>query len=360
MTLLFAFLLVATLLTVSVNQRLGEIAALRALGIGRRAHRRDAALGIRAAGRHRRRCWRCRSASCSRWSSTASCARCPASPSGCTSSSSSRGRVVLHAALLAVDRRSPRRSIRSGWSRVCRLPRRCGGRCVVVTPFVEARDCQRGCFRCRPARSWRCATCRCASTPATTSAITGPSGCGKSTLLHLLGCVDTPTSGSLLVRRARRRARCRMRSAAACACTRIGFVFQRFFLLPMLTASENVELPQAEAGVADGRAPRADARAARLRRACRRAPITGRRSSPAAKCSGSRSRARWRTGRALLLADEPTGELDEDDRRADRGAVRSRQRRRHRDRRRHARPGAGRARARRLAMHERRDGRGAR
>ena len=79
-------------------------------------------------------------------------------------------------------------------------------------------------------------------------AIRGPSGCGKSTLLHILGCVDTPTSGTLLFDGRSvgtlpdaERSTLRLRS--------IGFVFQRFFLLPMLTASENVEVPQAEAGV---------------------------------------------------------------------------------------------------------------
>src|SRR3954470_5924853 len=79
-------------------------------------------------------------------------------------------------------------------------------------------------------------------------AIRGPSGCGKSTLLHILGCVDTPTSGALLFDGREvgalsdpARSDLRLRS--------IGFVFQRFFLLPMLTAAENVDVPQAEAGV---------------------------------------------------------------------------------------------------------------
>ncbi|MGH9257545.1 MAG: ABC transporter ATP-binding protein, partial [Vicinamibacterales bacterium] len=80
------------------------------------------------------------------------------------------------------------------------------------------------------------------------TAIRGPSGCGKSTLLHMLGCVDTPSSGTLMfeghdVATLDDRARSLLRLR------HIGFVFQRFFLLPMLTAAENVELPQSEAGV---------------------------------------------------------------------------------------------------------------
>src|SRR5205814_2787589 len=71
-------------------------------------------------------------------------------------------------------------------------------------------------------------------------AITGPSGCGKSTLLQLLGCADTPTAGSLTfegvdIGRLGDTERSRIRL------TRVGFVFQRFFLLPMLTAWENIE-----------------------------------------------------------------------------------------------------------------------
>src|SRR5262245_33829520 len=78
-------------------------------------------------------------------------------------------------------------------------------------------------------------------------AVRGPSGCGKSTLLHMLGCVDAPTSGTLLfdnqdVSRLSDAKRSRLRLK------QIGFVFQRFFLLPMLTARENVELPLSEAG----------------------------------------------------------------------------------------------------------------
>src|SRR5262245_50387403 len=76
-------------------------------------------------------------------------------------------------------------------------------------------------------------------------ALMGPSGCGKTTLLNLFGCIDVPTSGTLHVfgedvttMSEGHRANLRLR--------RIGFVFQRFYLLPMLTAFENVELPMIE------------------------------------------------------------------------------------------------------------------
>ena len=138
--------------------------------------------------------------------------------------------------------------------------------------------------------------------------IVGPSGCGKSTLLHVLGCVDTPTRGRLLIDGRdvaalgdAERSRMRLR--------RIGFVFQRFFLLPMLTAAENVELPQAEAGVA---------RAERRRRTAELLDYVGlgaRAGHRPAQLSGGEMQrvaiARALANRpSLLLADEPTGELD--------------------------------------------------
>jgi putative ABC transport system ATP-binding protein len=141
-------------------------------------------------------------------------------------------------------------------------------------------------------------------------AITGPSGCGKSTLLHILGCVDQPSAGSLIFERRdvsalaeSERSRIRL--------TRIGFVFQRFFLLPMLTAWENIELPQAEAG-----ASKADRRA-RTRELLDYVGLAGRSDHRPSQLSGGEMQrvaiARALANRpALLLADEPTGELDED------------------------------------------------
>jgi putative ABC transport system ATP-binding protein len=140
-------------------------------------------------------------------------------------------------------------------------------------------------------------------------AITGPSGCGKSTLLHLLGGVDTPTTGAvtfegrdLVAMSEADRGRLRL--------TRIGFVFQRFFLLPMLTAAENVELPQAEAGVA------AAARRDRTRELLAYVGLSERADHLPSQLSGGEMQraaiARALANRpALVLADEPTGELDE-------------------------------------------------
>jgi putative ABC transport system ATP-binding protein len=139
--------------------------------------------------------------------------------------------------------------------------------------------------------------------------VIGPSGCGKSTLLHVLGVVDVPTRGEVLFRDREigslsdaDRSRLRLRE--------IGFVFQRFFLLPMLTAWENVELPQAEAGV--GRAERRE----RTRELLAYVGLTARASHRPAELSGGEMQrvaiARALANRPrLLLADEPTGELDQ-------------------------------------------------
>jgi putative ABC transport system ATP-binding protein len=140
-------------------------------------------------------------------------------------------------------------------------------------------------------------------------AVRGPSGCGKSTLLHMLGCVETQTSGTLLfddqdVSRLSdaRRSLLRLRH--------IGFVFQRFFLLPMLTARENVELPMSEAGLA--KAPRQQ----RARELLEYVGLAARADHRPSQLSGGEmqrvaiARA-LANGPRLLLADEPTGELDE-------------------------------------------------
>ncbi len=139
-------------------------------------------------------------------------------------------------------------------------------------------------------------------------AISGPSGCGKSTLLHMLGCVDTPSTGTLRfaeqdVGRLSDAARSLLRLRE------IGFVFQRFFLLPMLTAWENVELPLSEAGV-----PKRERRQ-RTKELLEYVGLGARADHKPAQLSGGEM-LRVAIARALanrprlLLADEPTGELD--------------------------------------------------
>jgi putative ABC transport system ATP-binding protein len=140
-------------------------------------------------------------------------------------------------------------------------------------------------------------------------AIVGPSGSGKSTLLQVLGGIDPPSSG-----------RVRLgdvdlttlgdRALTAVRLERIGFVFQRFHLLPVLTALENVELPMAELR----RLSRA-ARRARARELLDYVGLSPRAHHRATQLSGGEmqrvaiARA-LANGPALILADEPTGELD--------------------------------------------------
>jgi putative ABC transport system ATP-binding protein len=139
-------------------------------------------------------------------------------------------------------------------------------------------------------------------------AIRGPSGCGKSTLLHILGCVDTPSSGTLMFD-GRFVGALPDADRSAIRLRGIGFVFQRFFLLPMLTAAENIEVPQAEAGA--GRKARRERTAELLdyvglahRATHRPSQLSGGEAQRVAIARALANRPR------LLLADEPTGELD--------------------------------------------------
>jgi putative ABC transport system ATP-binding protein len=139
-------------------------------------------------------------------------------------------------------------------------------------------------------------------------AVVGPSGSGKSTLLQLIGGIDVPTAGTVEILGTRldtlsdsQLTRLRL--------TRLGFVFQRFHLLPVLTARENVELPMAEAGVAR------EERKARARELLAYVGLAHRADHRATQLSGGEMQrvaiARALANRpVLLLADEPTGELD--------------------------------------------------
>jgi putative ABC transport system ATP-binding protein len=139
-------------------------------------------------------------------------------------------------------------------------------------------------------------------------AIMGPSGSGKSTMLHLLGGVDVPTTGAVLLEDVDLSTldddhRTLMRRR------RIGFIFQSFNLLPTLTAEENVGLPL----LLDGVPPRdAERRSGEM---LRRVEMYTRRTHVPSKLSGGEQQ-RVAIARALviepalLLADEPTGNLD--------------------------------------------------
>jgi putative ABC transport system ATP-binding protein len=140
------------------------------------------------------------------------------------------------------------------------------------------------------------------------AAIVGPSGCGKSTLLHLIGVVDQPTDGTVTVA-GERVDQMRDADATRFRLRNIGFVFQRFYLMPALSAVENVELPMAEAGMKKGE------RRARARELLAYVGLSGRADHRPAQLSGGEQQrvaiARALANKpALLLADEPTGELD--------------------------------------------------
>ena len=139
--------------------------------------------------------------------------------------------------------------------------------------------------------------------------IMGPSGCGKSTLLHLLGAVDIPTSGELTLF-GRDAASLTDAQRSNLRLRHLGFIFQRFFLLPMLTARENVELPLMECKV-----PGAE-RDQRVREVLEYVGLGERMQHKPGQLSGGEQKrvaiARALVNRPqLLLADEPTGELDE-------------------------------------------------
>jgi len=139
-------------------------------------------------------------------------------------------------------------------------------------------------------------------------AVVGPSGCGKSSLLNVLAGIDPPTAGTvrllgddLYAMGEGGRSSLRLR--------RLGFIFQRFHLLAVLTAAENVELPMAEAGVPKGE------RRQRARELLDYVGLGHRAGHRPPHLSGGEQQ-RVAIARALanrpevLFADEPTGELD--------------------------------------------------
>ncbi len=138
------------------------------------------------------------------------------------------------------------------------------------------------------------------------AAIVGPSGCGKSTLLNLLGALDMPTSGDVYFEG---RSFTEIGDLDQFRALKLGFVFQSFYLLPILTARENVQIPMFEGTLSA---------ANRAKRAMELLDLVGmsHRAGHLPKQLSVGERQRVAIARALandpnlLLADEPTGNLD--------------------------------------------------
>lgn len=141
------------------------------------------------------------------------------------------------------------------------------------------------------------------------AAIVGPSGSGKSTLLNLIGCVDTPTRGAVSID-GTETSTLKETQLSSLRSKQIGFVFQQFFLLPTLSALENVLLPTVFSR--NGNAKELGVRARELLKCVGLADRTGH--QPGQLSGGEMQRVA--IARALinepkiLLADEPTGNLD--------------------------------------------------
>lgn len=139
-------------------------------------------------------------------------------------------------------------------------------------------------------------------------AIVGPSGSGKTTLLNLLGCLDVPTAGTVTID-GMETSKLSSASLADIRREKIGFVFQEFNLLPILSATENVELPLRYLKV------KPVERRRRAMEALEKVGLAERaRNRPTQLSGGEKQRVAIAralvTEPALVLADEPTGELD--------------------------------------------------
>ena len=139
-------------------------------------------------------------------------------------------------------------------------------------------------------------------------AVEGPSGSGKSTLLNIIGCIDKPTSGKVFLSGIDISA-LKDRELTKIRLKKIGFIFQLFYLIPTLTAQDNIELPMREAKISSKK------RSARSRKLLKMVGLLDRAHHYPNQLSGGEQQ-RIAIARALanepelILADEPTGEID--------------------------------------------------